>query len=141
MRVVGWQTRRRNESERWDPQGAPSTDSPSGGFEYEMRTAHQMIVETDGMTDTLERARVSGQSRGEVIREICRHLAPFQTGERPITGDTVIAKDLTIDSLAIMDMVMELEDHFDISIPMNVVAEIHTVDQLADTIQKLCARR
>ena len=35
MRVVGWQTRRRNESERWDPQGAPSTDSPSGGFEYE----------------------------------------------------------------------------------------------------------
>ena len=110
-------------------------------LESVLRTAHQMIVETDGMTDTLERARVSGQSRGEVIREICRHLTPFQTGERPITGDTVIAKDLTIDSLAIMDMVMELEDHFDISIPMNVVAEIHTVDQLADTIQKLCARR
>jgi acyl carrier protein len=100
-----------------------------------------MIVETDGMTDTLERARVSGQSRGEVISEFCHHLAPFQTGERPITGSTVIAKDLTIDSLAIMDMVMELEDHFDISIPMNVVAEIHTVDQLADTILKLCARR
>ena len=56
-------------------------------------------------------------------------------------GDTVIAKDLTIDSLAIMDMVMELEDRFDVSIPMNVVAEIHTVDQLADTILKLHARR
>jgi acyl carrier protein len=110
-------------------------------MESVLRTAHQMIVETDGMTDTLELPRVSGQSRGEVIREICHHLAPFQSGERPITGDTVIAKDLTIDSLAIMDMVMELEDHFDISIPMNVVAEIHTVDQLADTIQKLCARR
>jgi acyl carrier protein len=45
----------------------------------------------------------------------------------------VIAKDLTIDSLAIMDMVMELEDRFDVSIPMSVIAEIHTVDQLADT--------
>jgi acyl carrier protein len=33
----------------------------------------------------------------------------------------VIAKDLTIDSLAIMDMVMELEDRFDVSIPMSVM--------------------
>ena len=39
---------------------------------------------------------------------------------------------MTIDSLAIMDMVMELEDRFDVSIPMNVIAEIHTVDQLAE---------
>ena len=45
------------------------------------------------------------------------------------------------DSLAIMDMVMELEDSFDVSIPMNVVAEIHTVDQLADTILDLRAKR
>ena len=35
MRVVGWKTRMRNESNRWDPQGAPSTDSASAGFEYE----------------------------------------------------------------------------------------------------------
>ena len=63
------------------------------------------------------------------MREICRHLEPFQTGEKPITGETVIAKDLTIDSLAVMDMVMELEDRFDISIPLNVIAEIHTVDR------------
>ena len=78
--------------------------------------------------------------RAHVIREICLHLAPYQAGEKPITGETVIAKDLTIDSLAIMDMVMELEDRFDVSIPMSVIAEIHTVDQLADTIQDLRAR-
>jgi acyl carrier protein len=40
-----------------------------------------------------------------------------------------------------MDMVMELEDRFDVSIPMSVIAEIHTVDQLADTIQDLRAAR
>ena len=51
----------------------------------------------------------------------------------------MIAKDLTIDSLAIMDMVMELEDRFDVSIPMSVIAEIHTVDQLAETIRDLRA--
>ena len=105
-----------------------------------MRTAHNVIVENDDMTDTLI-SPAKKLSRREVMSEICHHLAPFQTGEKPITGVTVIAKDLAIDSLAIMDMVMELEDRFDISIPMNVVAEIHTVDELADTILKLSARR
>ena len=97
-----------------------------------------MTVENDGFSDTLTLA--PDVSRGEVIREICSHLLPYQAGEKPITGETVIAKDLTIDSLAIMDMVMELEDRFDVSIPMNVIAEIHTVDQLADTILDLRAR-
>ena len=104
-----------------------------------MSTAHELTVENDGMLDTITLTR--DFSRGEVIREICHHLEPYQVGERPITGATVIAKDLTIDSLAIMDMVMELEDRFDVSIPMNVIAEIHTVDQLADTIRDLGARR
>jgi acyl carrier protein len=103
-----------------------------------LRTAHQLTVENDGVADSIVLPRAL--PRAEVIREICHHLAPFQVGEKPITGSTVIAKDLTIDSLAIMDMVMELEDRFDISIPMNVIAEIHTVDQLADTIQELRAR-
>jgi acyl carrier protein len=98
-----------------------------------------VIVENDDATDTL--VVPAKLARREVMAEICHHLAPFQTGEKPITGQTVIAKDLAIDSLAIMDMVMELEDRFDISIPMNIVAEIHTVDELADTVLKLSARR
>src|SRR5216684_4399689 len=110
-----------------------------GTGEMLLRTAHQLTVENDGIVETIALAR--GISRVHVIREISLHLAPYQAGEKPITGETVIAKDLTIDSLAIMDMVMELEDRFDVSIPMSVIAEIHTVDQLADTIQDLRASR
>ncbi|MEA2816085.1 MAG: acyl carrier protein, partial [Rhodospirillaceae bacterium] len=112
---------------------------PPGTGETLLRTAHQLTVENDGIADTATLAR--GILRADVIREICLHLEPYQAGEKPITGETVIAKDLTIDSLAIMDMVMELEDRFDVSIPMSVIAEIHTVDQLADTIQDLRASR
>ena len=108
-----------------------------GTGEMLLRTAHQLTVENDGIADTIALAR--GIPRAHVIREICLHLVPHQVGEKPITGETAIAKDLTIDSLAIMDMVMELEDRFDVSIPMSVIAEIHTVDQLADTIQDLRA--
>ncbi len=76
----------------------------------------------------------------EVLREIRSQLAPYQIGETPITGDTVICDGTTVDSLTVMDMIMELEDRFDVSIPMKSVAEIRTVDQLADTILALRAR-
>ena len=76
------------------------------------------------------------------MAEIVTQLVNFRTDDSyVIRGETVIAKDLAIDSLAVMDMVMELEDRFDVSIPMSVIAEIHTVDQLADTIQDLRAAR
>ncbi len=104
-----------------------------------MLNAQNLTVENDGAVETIE---VRGElSRHDVMVEICRHLEPFRSGEAPITGATVITKDLTIDSLAVMDMIMELEDRFDISIPMNVVAEIYTVDGLTDTILDLRARR
>ena len=80
-------------------------------------------------------------TRDDVRADICRRLDPFRTDARPITGTTVITKDLNIDSLAVMDMVMELEDTYDISIPLNVVAEIHTVDELADTVLKIRGER
>ena len=111
----------------------------SSAGELLLRTAQNMIVENDDVrAPMVARDRVS---RPDVVADICLHLAPFKTDEgQSITADTVISKDLTVDSLAVMDMVMELEDHFDISIPMNLMAEIQTVDQLADTILKLCAR-
>lgn len=77
----------------------------------------------------------------EVMREIRRHLTPYHIGEAPITGDTVISTGLTVDSLTIMDLIMELEDHFDVAIPMSVVAEIRTIDDLAQTVLALHAQR
>jgi acyl carrier protein len=110
-----------------------------GTGELILRTAHNLTVENDGVASTLLRRP---PTRGEVMAEISLQLAPFRTDEsQVIRGSTVISKDLTVDSLAVMDMVMELEDRFDVSIPMNVVAEIQTVDELADTILKLAARR
>jgi acyl carrier protein len=76
----------------------------------------------------------------DVLQEIRRHLAPFSVEGHPISGETVISDATTVDSLTIMDMVMELEDRFDVTIPMNLVAEVRTVNQLADTILALSAK-
>ena len=77
----------------------------------------------------------------DVMREIFRLLAPYNVGGKPITPQTVISKGLTVDSLTIMDVIMELEDRFDVTIPMNVVADIVTIDQLAETVVSQRARR
>jgi acyl carrier protein len=96
-------------------------------------------LDTDTRGDVLELERVALPV--DVMHEICRQLAPYQTEEKPITGQTVIYNDLSIDSLAVMDIIMELEDRFDVFIPINTVAEIHTVKELADAILRLQARR
>jgi len=75
-----------------------------------------------------------------VMREIRRCLAPYTFGARGITGDTVISDGVTIDSLTVMDVIMELEERFAVYIPMSAVAEIRTVDQLAGTVLRLHAR-
>ena len=74
----------------------------------------------------------------EILREIRKQLAPYHVAGTPITGDMVICDGTAVDSLTVMDMIVELEDRFDISISMQRVAEIRTVDELADTILALC---
>jgi acyl carrier protein len=102
-----------------------------------LQSTRELATDTRGDVLELERAALPV----DVMREICRQLAPYQAGEKPITGQTVIYNDLSIDSLAVMDIIMELEDRFDVFVPINTVAEIHTVDELAGAILRLQARR
>jgi acyl carrier protein len=76
----------------------------------------------------------------EIFSEIRRLLAPFQVEGMSIDRDTVICDGTRVDSLTVMDMIVELEDRFDIAIPMKQVVEIRTVDHLADTISRLVIR-
>lgn len=78
--------------------------------------------------------QVSGLTVDQVVAEIAVALQPFKKGDVEITAATDIAQDLNMDSLAVMDLLMELEDKFDVSIPLNMVPEIATVGQLAQTV-------
>ena len=59
------------------------------------------------------------------------------TGGKQVTGDTDLVADLGLDSLQVMELLMELEDAFDISIPVNVMADVRTVGELAAAVQGL----
>ena len=70
-----------------------------------------------------------------ILAEIITALQPFKKSDASITAATDIAGDLKLDSLAVMDLLMVLEDKFDVSIPLNMVAEITTVGQLAKAVR------
>ncbi|ACI98178.1 acyl carrier protein [Rhodospirillum centenum] len=72
-----------------------------------------------------------------IIEEIVRALGPNLTPGVVITPETNITRDLGLDSLAVMNFVMVLEDKFDVSIPLDKIAEVETVGDLARTINEL----
>ena len=77
--------------------------------------------------------------REEIYDRIARQIAPFNRKQVAIADATTFAGDLEWDSLTVMDFVAAIEDEFDITITMNMQADIETVGQLVDAVAKLKA--
>ncbi len=60
----------------------------------------------------------------------------FDVDEDTITLDTNIADDLGADSLDVVDMLMSLEDEFDVEIPDEEIENIHTVGEIVSYIEE-----
>lgn len=60
----------------------------------------------------------------------------FDVEEDNITPDTNIADDLGADSLDVVDMLMSLEDEFDVEIPDDQIEKIRTVGELVAYIEE-----
>ena len=73
----------------------------------------------------------------DIVNQVIVVLKKFDKTGKDIQASTDIAAELDLDSLAVMDVIMELEDKLDISIPLNLIPDIKTVSDLADTIGQL----
>ena len=60
----------------------------------------------------------------------------FDVEEDSITQETNIADDLGADSLDVVDMLMSLEDEFDVEIPDEEIERIRTVGELVAYIEE-----
>jgi acyl carrier protein len=71
----------------------------------------------------------------DIVPVLVDLLEPFNPESLSLTEATDIPAELNIDSVGVLDFIMEVEDHFDIEIPMNVVSNIRTVGELAAYVQ------
>ncbi len=77
--------------------------------------------------------------RDETFAKVAELIEPFNKKDIELADETSFAGDLEWDSLTVMDFVAAVEDEFDILITMNQQAEIETVGQLVDAVEKLKA--
>jgi acyl carrier protein len=77
--------------------------------------------------------------RHQTLAKIVELIAPFNKKGVAVTETTRFAQDLEWDSLTVLNFVAEVEDEFDVLIPVNMQAEIETVGQLADALARMTA--
>ena len=72
------------------------------------------------------------------VEERVRDIVAEQLGvdKDKVSPDTSFVNDLGADSLDTVELVMELEEEFDISIPDDAAEKIQTVGQAIDFIEK-----
>lgn len=73
----------------------------------------------------------------EIMKLLCDRLEGVSKSNVQITSETNIISQLSIDSIKLLNLIMEIEDTFDISIPINALADVQTVRELADLVYKI----
>ncbi len=54
-----------------------------------------------------------------------------------LSEDTALVADLGLSSLEVMEFIEKIEDHFDISIPLNILPDVNTIGDLAKKVREL----
>ena len=81
------------------------------------------------------------ETRTRIARTIDEAVASAlpQLGE--VDHSAALTSDVGLDSVQIMDLVMEIEDRLDISVPIDILAEVQTLSELAERLQPLVEER
>ncbi len=77
------------------------------------------------------------QTRDTILPKLMALIEPVNRKGIPLEADTSFASDLELDSLTVMDLVANIEDEYDIILPMNLLPELETIGQLADAVVKI----
>ncbi len=78
-----------------------------------------------------------GDSIDDIRQMIFETLRSSQPRPVELSDQTNIINDLGFDSVAVMDFVMEIEDHLDISVPLDKMTEVETLGDLILAVYSL----
>jgi acyl carrier protein len=73
----------------------------------------------------------------DILQKLREQLNQFCPPDVEITPETDLINQLAIDSVKLLNLVMEIEDEFDISVPLNALADVQTVHELTNLIHQI----
>jgi len=83
------------------------------------------------------RGRLSGVTYVRCVVFIREHLAGRGTAEVPLDEDLDLVEEIGLASVEVMELIEELEDAFDIAFPLNDLADVRTIADLAGRVHQL----
>jgi acyl carrier protein len=74
----------------------------------------------------------------DILQQVLNILKPKVAKSAPeVSAELDLVNDLGLDSLKVMEILEALEDTFDISIPINILPGIRTIEDLVVEIKKI----
>ena len=73
----------------------------------------------------------------EFLDRIYEILKPFTKKGVILNEGSELVTELGLTTLQVMELIEQIEDHFDISVPLNILPEISTVQDLERQLEKL----
>ena len=73
----------------------------------------------------------------DILTRLFEILTPLLKHGQELKEETDLVDDLGLDSLRVMNLLVEVEDSFDISIPINILSDVRTVKDFAVQLQQL----
>lgn len=70
----------------------------------------------------------------QVQGEVVELLQPFNPKGIELKPETDLSADLFMDSVAAMNLVMEIEDRFEIDIPISLLPDVNSLQDLVDVV-------
>ncbi|MGE5441692.1 MAG: acyl carrier protein [Bacteroidota bacterium] len=83
------------------------------------------------MQDQTQPTVVDGE---RIVEAVCEILQQHNPRNIPLQPETKITSELNIDSVEVMDLVMEIEQRFDIDIPISMLSDVETIGDLANVV-------
>ncbi len=77
------------------------------------------------------------QDYESLLKRVCELLVPFVEQGTALREDSDFVADLNFDSLKVMKLVEQVEDEYDISIPLNILPDVQTIKDFVMQLQKL----
>ncbi|MEE4348629.1 MAG: acyl carrier protein [Pacificimonas sp.] len=76
-------------------------------------------------------------SYNTVLPRLIEIIEPFNKKGITVTETTSFANDLELDSLTVMDLVAEIEDEYDILLPVNMLPDLELVGDVARAVVEI----
>ena len=73
----------------------------------------------------------------EYLNFLYRALESQNKNKLELSEGTSLVADIGLSSLEVMEFIEKIEDHFDISIPLNILPDVNTIGDLATKVRQL----